>query len=288
MITRETPEREDAAVPAGGTTRGPGLFAPVQRVMAVASMTMKESARKKVAVGMIVCSVLMTLALGLVARTMDLNEGSDLGLAIAAQGLLRVVAAFTWVLALFISVTAIPPELERRTTYTLFAKPLDRFEWVFGKFLGCCGLLATNLAVVAAIVAMMLWSANRELATGLLLNIATFFVSYTALMALAISLTLVLPMAVAALVALGLYFLGSVHGLGLQVAETESLWSGWRALGAGVYWLGRVASPRTNWLLTDRPFYTVDTPQDIAIAAVLAYALAVLLVSSFVFSRKEL
>lgn len=278
--------------PAGSAeTREPGRVGPlasVQRVLAVAMLTAKESARKKVAVGMIVCSVLMTLALGLVARTMDVGEGSDIGLALAAQGLLRVVASFTWILALFISVTAVPPELERRTTYTLFAKPLNRFEWVLGKFLGCCLLLALNLSVVALIVALMLWDTNPTLAIALLLNLATFFVSYTALIALTVSLTLVLPMTVAALVALGLYFLGTVYGLGLQVAETERLWAGWRALGAFVYWLGRVASPRTNWLLTDRPFYLVETPQSVAVAAVLGYALVVLVVASLFFSRREL
>lgn len=279
---------ESTSRDAAARAESPGLFAPIERVMAVAALTMKESARKKVALGMIICSILMTLALGLVARTMGLNEGSDLGLAIAAQGLLRVVASFTWVLALFISVTAVPPEMERRTTYTLFAKPLERFEWVLGKFLGCCALLAANLLVVGGIIGFMLWSQNRDLAIALLLNLATFLASYTALMALAVSLTLVLPMAVAALVALGLYFLGTVHGLGLQVAQTESLWGGWRVLGAFVYQLGRFASPRINWLNTDRPFITLEMPQEIAIAAVLAYSLAVLILASVAFSHREL
>jgi ABC-type transport system involved in multi-copper enzyme maturation permease subunit len=284
------PERNEAAVrPEQPLHVTGGLFAPIERVTAVAALTMKESARKKVAVGMIICSVLMTLALGLVARSMQLTDGSETGLMFALNGLLRVVAGFTWVLALFISVTAIPPELERRTTYTLFAKPLDRFEWVFGKFLGCCGLLAVNLCIVAAIVALMLWSGSRGIAIALMLDLATFFVSYTALIALAISFTLVLPMAVAGLVALGVYFLGTVHGMGLQVANTEGLWAGWRMLGAFVYHLGVVISPRTNWLNVDRPAVSViDTSQPLAIAAVLAYSLAVLIIASMAFSRREL
>lgn len=264
----------------------------LERIYAVAVLTLKESARKKVAVGMLICSVLMTLALGLVARTMDIGSGNEMGLAFAVTGLLRAVAAFTWVLALFISVTAIPPEMERRTTYTLFSKPLNRFEFVLGKFLGCCALLALNLAVIGLLVLLMLWRESPALSIALLKNLGTFFVSYTALIALAISATLFLPMAVAALVALGLYFLGSVYGLGLQVAQADRLNPIWRGLGWLVYHFARVATPRVNWLNTDRPLYRLggaaQASQSEAIAMVLLYSLAVLIIGSIIFSRREL
>lgn len=264
----------------------------LERIYAVAVLTLKESARKKVAVGMIVCSVLMTMALGLVARAMDVGSGNEMGLVVVVTGLLRAVASFTWVLALFISVTAVPPEMERRTTYTLFAKPLNRFEFVLGKFLGCCALLAVNLVVIGLLVALMLGRDNPNLTVALLKNLGTFFVSYTALIALAVSATLFLPMAVAALVALGLYFLGSVYGMGLQVAQAERLNPIWRGIGWAVYHFARIATPRVNWLNTDRPLYMLEgakqASQPEAIGYVLLYSLAVLIVGSLIFSRREL
>jgi ABC-type transport system involved in multi-copper enzyme maturation permease subunit len=193
------------------------------------------------------------------------------------------------VLALFISITAVPPEVERRTTYTLFAKPLNRFEFVMGKFLGCCGLLAANLAVIGLIVALMLWNQNQNLTMALLKNLASFFFSYTALIALAVSATLFLPMAVAGLVALGIYFLGSVYGLGQQVAQTASLNVVWRGLGLLVYHFGRIATPRVNLLNTDRPFYEITgASQPQAVAYVLLYSVVVLVLGSVIFSRREL
>ncbi|HEY3265878.1 MAG TPA: ABC transporter permease subunit [Armatimonadota bacterium] len=261
----------------------------LERVMAVAGLTMKESARKKVAIGMMVCSILMTLALGLVARAMQANESSEMGLAFAVQGLLRLVATFIWVMAIFISVTAIPPELERRTTYTLFAKPLDRWEYVLGKYVGCCALLAANVIAIAAIVALMLGREDPTLTVALMKNLATFFISYSALIALALALTLVLPMAVAAMVSLGLYFLSSVYGFGLQVAQTPRLPHWARALGAGVYHIGRLVTPRVNWLNTDRPFYEVSGHTQLEAAlCVMAYSVAVLALGTLAFSRREL
>lgn len=261
----------------------------VRRVLAIAGLTVKESARKRVAIGMIICSVLMTLALGLVARSMQMNEGSDFGLALAVETLLRVVASFTWILAIFISITAVPPELDRRTTYTLFAKPVERYEFVLGKFLGCILLLAANLCAIGFIVALLLYHENPRLTQALLLDLATYWVSYTSLIALSISFTLVLPMTVAALLSLGVYFLGAVYGVGLQVAQTDQLHAFWRGMGKFVYEFGRVASPRINWLNTDRPAIAVLMHSQVqAVGDVLAYSLVVLAIGAVAFSRREM
>lgn len=261
----------------------------LRRVLAIAGLTVKESARKRVAIGMIICSVLMTLALGLVARSMQMSEGSDFGLAIAVETLLRAVASFTWILAIFISITAVPPELDRRTTYTLFAKPVERYEFVLGKFVGCVVLLAANLCAIGAIVALLLYHENPALTNALLLDLATYWVSYTSLIALSISLTLIFPMTVAALVSLGVYFLGAVYGVGLQVAQTDQLHPFWRGVGRFVYDFGRVATPRVNWLNTDRPAIAVmGHSQEQAVGYVLAYSLIVLVLGAIAFSRREM
>lgn len=260
----------------------------LQRIWSVAKLTIKESVRKRVALGTIACSTLMTLALGLVARSMQASEGSQMELAAAVQGLLRAIAVFSWVLALFIGVSAVPNDIERRTTYTLLAKPIERYQYVYGKFVGCSMLLAANLTVVGAIVAAILYAENRSLTINLLLNLATFWVSHTALIALAITFTLMLPTSVGALVALGVYFLSSVYGYGRQVAETQALHPFWRGLGEIVYFLGRYFTPRVNWLAVDRPFYSVSTPQPLAIAAVLGYCVVVLALGTWAFTRREL
>lgn len=261
----------------------------VTRILAVAGLTIKESARKKVALGMMICTVIMTVALGLVARSIQASEGGQMELAIAVSTLLRVVASFSWVLALFISLTAVSSELERRTTYTLFSKPLERFEFVLGKYLGCCALLAVNLAIIALLITWMLWSEDRDLAMALVKNVGTFFVSYSTLIALTLSLTLFLPMAIAGLLALGIYFLASVYNYGQSVAQTESLHPLWRGLGEAVYQFGRVATPRINWLNVDRPFYDLVRPtQPEAIGWVFLYSLVVLALGSLLFARREL
>ena len=75
----------------------------------------------------------------------------------------------------------------------------------------------------------------------------------------------------------------------VSVADATSLHPFWRGLGSAVYYFGRVATPRVNWLSTSRPLYDISDPsQPAAILAVLAYCAVVLTLGTIAFSRREL
>src|SRR5262249_60306943 len=58
------------------------------------------------------------------------------------EGTIRTLSFFGALLTMFITMNAIPLEIDRRTVYTLLSKPLERYQFVLGKFLGCLLLLA--------------------------------------------------------------------------------------------------------------------------------------------------
>jgi ABC-type transport system involved in multi-copper enzyme maturation permease subunit len=43
----------------------------------------------------------------------------------------------------------VPPDIERRTIFTILSKPVNRLEFLLGKFLGLCLTLAVNLALMS-------------------------------------------------------------------------------------------------------------------------------------------
>jgi hypothetical protein len=56
-----------------------------------------------------------------------------------------------------------------------------------------------------------------------------------------------------------------------------------------VYHFGRYATPKVNWLNTDRPFYQLTGhTQAEAVAYVLAYSAIVLALGAIAFSRREM
>src|SRR5256886_16977354 len=48
-------------------------------------------------------------------------------------------------------------EIERRTLYAIFAKPVGRGEFLLGKYLGLCLTLAVNVVVMGAGVSLVLF-----------------------------------------------------------------------------------------------------------------------------------
>jgi ABC-type transport system involved in multi-copper enzyme maturation permease subunit len=56
----------------------------------------------------------------------------------------------TLIAAIFLGVALIPPEIERRTIFTILSKPVTRGEFLIGKYLGLMLTLLMNLAVMSA------------------------------------------------------------------------------------------------------------------------------------------
>ena len=124
------------------------MMSCLRRISAVAGNTFLEAVRQKV------FAVLLVFALVLVGGANYFTEFSfqeqfkflkDLGYAaISLTGLL---------VGLLGAAQLIPGEIERRTILTALCRPLRRWEFVVGKYLG----LATYLTLMVAIMALAVW-----------------------------------------------------------------------------------------------------------------------------------
>lgn len=59
------------------------------------------------------------------------------------------IIIMTMLMAIFLGVSLVPPEIERRTIFTILSKPVKREEFLIGKFMGLCLTLLINLAVMS-------------------------------------------------------------------------------------------------------------------------------------------
>ena len=55
------------------------------------------------------------------------------------------IIIITLLMAIFLGDALVPPEIERRTIFTILSKPINRLEFLIGKFLGLCLTLFINL-----------------------------------------------------------------------------------------------------------------------------------------------
>lgn len=127
-------------------------------------------------------------------------------------------------LTLLLSARQLPDEIENRTIYPLLAKPVDRTVLILAKWAACavCGT-----GILAVLTALGWFPAPRmeSYSPGTLWQaLALFPLSLAMLAALALCLSLLLPRAMAALIAAGL-FLGSHAAIAVasRIADTHPL-----------------------------------------------------------------
>jgi len=113
----------------------------VRQVRAIAVNTFKETIRDRV-LAVIVVFALVMIAGGLWLGSISLGEQGrmmkDFGLA--------AVTGFGLIVAVFIAASLVHKEVEKRTVFVLFSKPVSRGAFIGGKFLGLCGTMAVVLA----------------------------------------------------------------------------------------------------------------------------------------------
>jgi ABC-type transport system involved in multi-copper enzyme maturation permease subunit len=117
-------------------------------VWSVTRNAFREAVRDRVLYNLVLFVLLLTVGaifLGAASAAQDAKIIVDLGLSA-----MLVFGAF---IAVFVGVGLVSKEIERRTLYVIFAKPVGRGEFLLGKYLGLCLTLAVNVTVMAAGVA---------------------------------------------------------------------------------------------------------------------------------------
>lgn len=121
------------------------------RVLAIARNTFREAVRDRVLYNLVLFVLLLTggaVFLGELSAAQEAKIIVDMGLS--------AMLLFGVFIAIFVGVGLVYKEIERRTIYAIFSKPVGRAEFLVGKYLGLCLTLAVNVAVMGAGVSLAL------------------------------------------------------------------------------------------------------------------------------------
>lgn len=130
---------------------------------AVASSVFRESVRDRVFYNLLLFAVLLVGAsflIGQLTAGQDLKIIKDLGLA--------ATSLFGLFIAVFVGIGLVWKEVERRSVYSLLAKPVRRHQLILGKYLGLLLTLLVNVAVMATVLYALLWYMKSTLPWGML------------------------------------------------------------------------------------------------------------------------
>src|SRR5206468_8783988 len=131
--------------------RGPREGRAMRVTAAIAINVFRESVRDKVLYSLVLFAVLLTAAsymIGQLTAGQDVKIIKDLGLSATSM--------FGVFIAVFIGIGLVSKEVERRSIYSLLAKPIHRYQLVLGKYAGLTLTLAVNVAIMAAALYLVL------------------------------------------------------------------------------------------------------------------------------------
>lgn len=145
-----------AASSPGVTSIEKNREAPVwKRVGSIARNAFREAVRDRVLYNLVLFVLLLTggaIFLGELSAGQESKVIVDLGLS--------AMLLFGVFISIFVGVGLVYKEIERRTVYAIFAKPVGRGEFLVGKYLGLCLTLLVNVLVMGAGVSLALIYVN--------------------------------------------------------------------------------------------------------------------------------
>lgn len=123
----------------------------LSRVATIARNTFREAVRDRVLYNLVLFVLILTggaVFLGELSAAQEAKIIVDMGLS--------AMLLFGVFISIFVGVGLVYKEIERRTIYAIFAKPVGRGEFLAGKYLGLCLTLAVNVVVMGAGVSLAL------------------------------------------------------------------------------------------------------------------------------------
>jgi ABC-type transport system involved in multi-copper enzyme maturation permease subunit len=126
------------------------------RVRAIALNTFREAVRDRVLYNLVIFVLLLTAGAIFVGELSAGEEAKvivDLGLS--------AILLFGAFISIFVGVGLVYKEIERRTVYAIFSKPVARGEFLVGKYFGLCLTLMVNVMVMGAGVSLALLYLRR-------------------------------------------------------------------------------------------------------------------------------
>src|SRR5467141_5061694 len=255
-----------------------------RRIAAIARNAFREAVRDRVLYNLVLFVLLLTagaIFLGELSGGQERKVIVDLGLS--------AMLLFGVFISIFVGVGRVYKEIERRTIYAIFSKPIGRGEFLLGKYLGLCLTLLVNVVVMGAGVSLALIFVSRgwdPLALRIWPAVLLIYVELMILTSVALLFSAFSSPALSALLTFFVFIIGhfsaDLKGLATSMGSTSARW-----LFATLYYL----LPNLANYSYITPAAHGQSPSGTMVIAAIVYALiyicVILAAATLVFSHRN-
>lgn len=173
------------------------------RIWIIARNTFKEAVRNKILYSLLFFAVLLIMA-SLILGEFTLGEGLRLTRDLGLYG----VDVFGVLIAIFLGVNLLYKELQLKTVYTILPKPIFRFQFVLGKWLGLVVTLALQVAVMGLVLQLALMMQGAGVEVPVLKAVWLLFINLVVVTSIALVFSAFSSPFLSGLFSLGIFVVG--------------------------------------------------------------------------------
>jgi ABC-type transport system involved in multi-copper enzyme maturation permease subunit len=204
----------------------------------VAHNTFRETVRDKILYNLVFFALLL-IGLSVLLGTLTIGEQAkivnDVGL--AAINLVGVI------IAIFVGIGLVSKEIERRTIYTILARPITRTQFLLGKYGGLGCVMVVNLAIMVIMFFLTIVLTGNPVHGSLLQAIQLILVETLLVTAMAMFFSTFSSPTLSAIMTIGFYLIGHLTTDLKGIAE-KSQSSVSEVIMSGLYYV----CPNLEWL----------------------------------------
>lgn len=169
----------------------------------IALNTFRESLRDKILYNLLLFAG-MLIGISVLLADLTIMEHhkivADMGL--AAINLTGVI------IAIFVGISLVNKEIDRKTVYTIMARPISRTSFILGKYAGLALTLFVNVAIMLAVFLLTLWFYQVPVGLAIFQAVALIFVELLVVTAIALFFSTFSSSTLSAILTLGIYVIG--------------------------------------------------------------------------------
>ena len=184
----------------------------------IALNAFRESLRDKILYNLVLFAGLL-IGLSVLLADLTITEHHKL---IADMGL-AAINFIGVIIAIFIGISLVNKEIERRTIYTIMARPISRTCFILGKYCGLVLTLFVNVSIMLGVFLVTLWLYHAPIVLSLFQAVQLIFVEILVVTAIALFFSTFSSSTLSAILTLGVYVIGHLTAdLRSLAANSES------------------------------------------------------------------
>ncbi|MBX9880241.1 MAG: ABC transporter permease [Candidatus Obscuribacterales bacterium] len=256
----------------------------INAVMTIALNTLRETVRDRVLYAFLLFAFILTLA-GIVLGSLSVGQNLrilvDLGLA--------TISVFGGIIAIFVGTALVYKEIEKRTIYLIVTKPIKRWQFVLGKFLGLAICLLIVTILMGSFLVALAWymSPDQKINFDLIYSLPLIYLELLFITAIATFFSTFATPMMSVVFTLGAWLIGHLGQSLLALAQiTDS--ASTKLILKTAYWvmpdLAKLTLVRSDLTSGVNPGSELIT---YLVAYIMAYIVLLLALSTLITERRE-